>query len=85
MKCLWEYLQYVQLKKEYDEKNLGDAKTLEKKKKDYIQHELHKFDKHVKTTKERAKWGWSPLYHSLKQYPLQVGPQYPWEHIEKEL
>jgi hypothetical protein len=65
MKCLREYLQYLQLKKEYDEKKVGVAKTL-KKKKDYVQQELHKFDKHVKATKEKAKWGWSPLYHLLK-------------------
>jgi len=54
------------LEKEYDEKKVGVAKILKKKKEDYAQQELHKFDKHVKATKERGKWGWSPLYHLLK-------------------
>jgi hypothetical protein len=35
MKCLWEYLQYLQLKKEYDDKKVGVVKTL-KKKEDYV-------------------------------------------------
>jgi hypothetical protein len=75
MKCLQEhlqYLQYLQLKKEYDEKKVGVEKTLKKKKHDYVQQELHKFDKHVKAIKKRAKWGWSPLYQLL--FLLQVGP-----------
>jgi hypothetical protein len=36
----------------------------------HVQQELQKFDKHVKAIEERAKWGWSPLYHLLKQLPL---------------
>ncbi len=31
MKCLQEYMQYLQLKKEYDEKKIGVAKTLKKR------------------------------------------------------
>ncbi len=53
------------------------CKNFEEKKHDYVQEELHKFDKHVKAIEERAKWGWSPLHHLLKQFPLQVGPQCP--------
>jgi hypothetical protein len=64
----------LQLKKEYDEKKVGAAKTLKKKKEDYVQQELHKFNKNVKATEKRAKGGWSPLYHLLKRFPLQVGP-----------
>jgi hypothetical protein len=54
------------LEKEYDEKKVGVAQILKKKKEDYVQQELHKFDKHVKAIKETEKWGWSPLYHLLK-------------------
>jgi phosphotransferase system IIB component len=36
MKCLQEYLQHLQLRKEYDEKKVGVAQTL-KKKEDYVQ------------------------------------------------
>jgi hypothetical protein len=72
------------LKKEYDHKNVGVVKTL-KKKEDYVQQELHKFDKHVNAIEERAKWGWSPLYHLLKRFHVQVGPQCPWEHTKGEL
>ncbi len=50
MRCLQEYLQYLQLKKEYDEMKVGAAKTLKKKKEDYVQKELHKFDKHDRAT-----------------------------------
>jgi hypothetical protein len=35
----------------------GVVKTLKKKKQDYVQQELHKFDKHVKAIEEREKWG----------------------------
>jgi hypothetical protein len=39
------------LEKEYDEKKVGVAKILKKKKEAYAQQELHKFDKHVRPQK----------------------------------
>ncbi len=38
-----------------------------------------------KPHKKKAKWGWSPLYHLLKLFPVQVGPQCPWRHTKEEL
>jgi len=53
------------------------AKSLKKKKTYYVLHELKKIDQQLKVNEERSKWGWSPLYHLLKWYPLDFGPQCP--------
>ncbi len=50
-----------------------------------VQHELQKIDQHIKVNEERSKWGWSPLYHLLKQYPLDSGLQCQWEHMKTKL
>lgn len=85
MRCLQDYLQYLRLKKQYEELKEGALETLNKAKEDYVLQELHKCEQHIKATEERSKWGWSPLYLLLKQHPLPSGPQCPWVHTKEEL
>jgi len=74
MRCLQDYLQYLRLKKQYEELKEGALETLNKEKEDHVLQELHKCEQHIKSTEERSKWGWSPLYLLLKLHPLPSGP-----------
>jgi hypothetical protein len=85
MKCLQEYLQYLQQKKEYDANKVNALESLKKKKTNYALHELKKIDQQLKVNEKRSKWGWLPLYHLLKRFPLDFGPQCLWEHTKVEL
>jgi hypothetical protein len=85
MKCFQEYLQYLQQKKEYDVDKTNATKSLKMKKTNYLLQKLQKFDQHIKINEKRSKWGWSPLYHLLKRYPLDSSPQRPWEHTKIKL
>jgi hypothetical protein len=57
IKCLQEYLQYLQQKKEYDANKVNVAKSLKKKKTYYVLHELKKIDQQLKVNEGRSKWG----------------------------
>jgi hypothetical protein len=70
---------------EYDVDKTYAKKSLKMKKTNNVQQKLQKFDQHIKINEERSKWGWSPLYHLLKQYPLDYSLQSPWEHMKTKL
>jgi hypothetical protein len=57
----------------------------EEEKTNYVLQDLKKFDQQLKVNEERSKWGWSLLYHLLKQYPLDSSPQCTWEHTKAKL
>jgi hypothetical protein len=57
MKCLQEYLQYLQQIKEYDANKANATKSFNKKKIKCVLHELKKIDQHIKINEESSKWG----------------------------
>jgi hypothetical protein len=75
----------LQQKKEYDVDKTNPTNSLKMKKTNYVLQKLQKINHHIKVNEEKLKWGWSPLYHLLKQYPLNSSPQCPWEHMKIEL
>jgi hypothetical protein len=85
MKCFQEYSQYLQQKKEYDVDKTKVTKSLKMKKINYAQQKLQKIDQHIEVNEERSKWGWSPLCHLLKWYPLDFSLQRSWEHMKTKL
>jgi hypothetical protein len=65
----------LQQKKEYDANKVNAIESLKKKKTNHVLQELKKFDQQPKVN-EKSKWGWSPLYHLLKWYPLDSSLQW---------
>jgi hypothetical protein len=66
-------------KKKYDANNVNATKSFKKiKKTKYVLQELKFFVQQLKVNEEKSRWGWSPLHHLLKRYPLDFGPQCPW-------
>ena len=50
----------------------------------YVKAKLDKFDTGEKIRAEEDKWGWSPLYHIFKEWPLSNFPNSPWAHTQEE-
>jgi hypothetical protein len=55
---------------------MNAIESLKKKNTNHVLQELKKFDQQPKVNEEKSKWGWSPLYHLLKWYPLDFNLQW---------
>lgn len=50
----------------------------------FVQKKLNKFDIMEKNRAEYQQWGWSPLYHIFKEWPLPNFRTSPWVHTQEE-
>ncbi len=57
MKCIQEYLQYLQQKKEYDVDKTNATRSLKMKKTNYVLQKLQKIEQHIKVNEKKSKWG----------------------------
>ena len=81
---LKDYLSYRICLREY-EANLavahGNINELRSK---YVNDKLDKYDNAEKNRAEQEKWGWSPIYRILKEWPLSNFRTSPWAHTQDE-
>ena len=81
---LRDYLEYKLRLQEYNA-TLEDANgNAEQQRAQYIKAKLDEFDNAEKSRAEEEKWGWSPLYHIFKEWPLSSAPNSPWAHTQEE-
>jgi hypothetical protein len=81
---LKEYLHYRIRTREY-EANLAAAHgNIAELCSTYVNGKLAKYDNAEKNRVEQEKWGWSPIYRILKEWPLSNFPSSPWSHTQEE-
>lgn len=81
---LKEYLFYLMRIRVY-ESNLAAAHgNIAELRSNYVKGKLEEYDNAEKSRVEQEKWGWSPIYRILKEWPLPGIPSSPWAHSHEE-
>jgi hypothetical protein len=81
---LKDYLNFRIQTREYETIVAAANENVTKLRNQFVQEKLNKFDIVEKNRAKYEQWGWSPLYHILKEWPLPNFRKFPWAHTKEE-
>ena len=82
--CLKDYLNFKIQTREYEDIIVAAHENVAELRHQFVQEKLNKFDIAEKNRTEHQQWGWSPLYHIFKEWPLPNFHKSPYAHTQEE-